>query len=89
MMEGVSRSTFGKPHMRDLLVRCGIVEAKATITEDTAAKEPSSAAKWLRTELKRKDERIAKLRNENAELSQECELLRERLFLLMQRANLK
>lgn len=33
--------------------------------------------------------RIAKLRNENAELSRECELLRGWLFLLMQRANLK
>lgn len=82
---GLSRSTFGKPHVRDVLMRCGIVEDKVAVAEEVDAKAPVSTTKRLRTELKRKDERIAKLRAENAELKQECELLRGRLFLLMQR----
>ena len=85
---GLSRSTFGKPHVREVLVRCGIVEGKAAVEEEVDAKAPLSATKRLRTELKRKDERIIKLNVENAELKQECELLRGRLFLLMQRKSL-
>lgn len=87
---GFSRSTFGKPHVRELLVRCGIVEGRAAITEETDTKAPMlSTTKRLRAELVRKDERMAKLRAENADLKQECELLRGRLFLLMQRENKK
>lgn len=86
---GFSRSTFGKPHVRELLVRCGIVEGKTAVTEDGDAKAPPSATRQLRAELKHKDERIAKLNAENAELKQECELLRGKLFLLMQRTSLK
>jgi hypothetical protein len=84
---GLSRSTFGKAHVREILVRCGIVEVKAVVEEEMDAKTPVSATKRLRTELKRKDERIIKLNIENAELKQECELLRGRFFLLMQRKN--
>lgn len=80
---GLSRSTFGKPHVRKVLVRCGIVEGK-TVEEDADSKAPPSKTKQLRAELKRKGERLAKLRAENAELKQECELLRGKLFLLMQ-----
>jgi len=82
---GLSRSTFGKPHVREVLMRCGIVEAKALVEEEVDAKAPTSATKRLRKEIKRKDERIVKLNMENAELKQECELLRGRLFLLMQK----
>lgn len=84
---GLSRSTFGKSHVRELLVRCGIVDSKMDITEEVDANPPLSATKRRRAELKRKDERIAKLRAENADLKQECELLRGRLFLLMQRGS--
>lgn len=82
---GLSRSTFGKNHVRELLVRCGIVDSKMAVTEKADAHTPLSTTKRLRAELKRKDERIAKLRAENSKLKQECELLRGRLFLLMQR----
>lgn len=83
---GLSRSTFGKLHVRDVLMRCGIVEGKVAVAEEVDAKVPIlSTMKRLRAELRHKDERIAKLRAENAELKHECELLRGRLFLLMQR----
>lgn len=82
---GLSRSTFGKPHVRELLVRCGIVEAKVVLVGDAKASEPPSAAIRLRAELKQKDGRIATLRTENIKLKQECEFLRGRLFLLMQK----
>lgn len=81
---GLSRSTFGKAHVRELLVRCGVVEGKTAIAEGMDTKAPLFTAKRLRVELKLKDERITKLRMENSELKQECELLRGRLFLLMQ-----
>lgn len=85
---GFSRSTFGKPHVREILVRCGIVEAKVVMAGNQEVAEPPSAMKRLRAEIKRKDERLAKLRKENAEWKQECELLRSRLFLLMQQKSL-
>lgn len=86
---GLSRSTFGKAHVRELLVRCGIVDSKMDITEEVDANSPLSATKRLRADLKCKNERIAKLRAENSELKQECELLRGRVFLLMQYQNNK
>ncbi|MEG2013787.1 MAG: DUF6262 family protein [Anaerovoracaceae bacterium] len=82
---GFSRSTFGKPHVREVLVRCGVVPGKVTVTEEIDTKALLSTTKRLKAELKSKDERIAKLRSENTELKQECELLRGRLFLIMQR----
>jgi hypothetical protein len=83
---GLSRSTFGKNHVREVLERYDIVEKKKIKEERVDSKESLSAEKRLRKELKRKNERISKLVEENTELKQECELLRGRLFLLMQKS---
>src|SRR5665647_3646251 len=78
---GLSRSTFGKNHVREVLERYDVVEKKEVKDERVDSKESLSAEKRLRKELKRKNERISKLIEENTELKQECELLRGRLFL--------
>jgi hypothetical protein len=83
---GLSRSTFGKQHVREVLEDYDVVEKKKFKEERVDAKESFSVEKRLRKELKHKDERISKLIEENMELNQECELLRGRLFLLMQRS---
>lgn len=85
---GLSRSTFGKTHVRELLMRCGIVERKPAATEESNNIPTLSASKRLKSEIKIKNERIAKLNAENADLKHECELLRGRLFLLMQQKNI-
>lgn len=82
---GLSRSTFGKNHVREVLERYDVVEKKKIKEERFDSKDSLSAEKRLRKELKRKNERISKLIEENTELKQECELLRGRLFLMMQR----
>lgn len=43
----------------------------------------------LKKKLAKKDDYIAKLTEENQTLKNECELLRGRLFLLMQRQSMK
>jgi hypothetical protein len=83
---GLSRSTFGKKHVREVLEGYDVVEKKKIKEEIVDSKESFSVEKRLRKELKRKNERISKLIEENAELKQECELLRGRLFLLMQKS---
>ncbi|MEG0900285.1 MAG: DUF6262 family protein [Oscillospiraceae bacterium] len=35
---GLSRSTFGKPHVREILVRCDVVAGKVTMTEEIDTK---------------------------------------------------
>ena len=82
---GLSRSTFGKNHVREVLERYEIVEKKIIKEEKEDYKESLPTEKRLRKELKYKNERISKLIKENSELKIECELLRGRLFLLMQR----
>jgi hypothetical protein len=82
---GLSRSTFGKVHVREVLERYDVVEKKNIKEERVDSKDSLSIEKRLRKELKRKNERIGKLIEENTELKQECELLRGRLFLMMQR----
>ena len=82
---GLSRSTFGKNHVREVLERYEVVEKKKIKEERFDSKDSVSAEKRLRIELKCKSERISKLIKVNSELKLECELLRGRLFLLMQR----
>jgi len=43
----------------------------------------------LRLKLKEKDEQIKRISAENIDLKSECELLRGRLFLLMQRHSME
>lgn len=82
---GLSRSTYGKSHVREVLERYDIVKKKVIIEDKIDCKKTLSPEKRLGKELKCKNERIGKLIKDNLELKQECELLRGRLFLLMQR----
>lgn len=74
---GLSRSTFAKAHIREMLSEHGhttIGRANANISGKKRNKKTSD-----------KDKSIAELRAKNADLEQECELLRGRLFLAMQK----
>lgn len=73
---GLSRSVFSKPHIRELLVNYGYSQKDA----DSSAKGKKKTKK-----SSDKDKTIAELRARNAELEKECELLRGRLFLMMEK----
>lgn len=75
---GLSRSTFAKPHIRELLVECGYSAYNVT------AKAKHKKVKQSEVVVE-KDRQLAALRVKNADLEQECELLRGRLFLLMEK----
>jgi hypothetical protein len=83
---GLSRSVFAKPHIRKLLTDDGIgyTKAETTVPSPPISRKQSQIAN-LKEKLIQKDEYIAKLTAENQELKNECELLRGRLFLLMQK----
>ncbi len=87
---GLSRSVFAKPHIRKLLTDDGIGYTKAETTVPSApiSRKQSQIAN-LKEKLVQKDEYIAKLTDENQALRNECELLRGKLFLLMQRQSMK
>lgn len=84
----LSHSVFAKPHLRAALseytadfVRPG----PAASTDDTPS--PRTREQKLRAEIRKKGGRIKRLCDENAVLREECELLRGRLLLLMQKQN--
>ena len=74
---GLSRSVFAKPHIRNL------------IQDQFAAKEQKTTPKRRVVRKNQQEEisayisRIDRLKEENEQLRKECELLRGRLFLLM------
>jgi hypothetical protein len=76
---GLSRSTFAKPHIRELLVEFGYALGGNTTTSVKSKKSNPSVV------ISEKDRLIAELRVKNTELERECELLRGRLFLAIQR----
>lgn len=80
---GLSRSTFAKSHVRDILIDKGIV-----VSKKERSKIKTNKPTRISNLMKKSEEReayIKKLETENAEYKNECELLRGRLFLLMQR----
>jgi len=79
---GLSRSVFGKEHVRAILISQGVVSEKKCDPSPVPAKQ--STEQRLRQILADKESRISQLVSENASLKNECELLRGRLFLLMQ-----
>lgn len=83
---GLSRSVFAKKHIRAVLVRQGIVAEKIESSEQRSSKP--SAKQRVKQKLAEKDRQIHRLTEENAALKSECELLRGRLFLLMQHKSL-
>lgn len=78
---GLSRSVFAKKHIRDVLVSQGIVTAK--VGGFSQIKNKASYEYPLKQKLEKKEQQIFRLREENAALKNECELLRGRLYLLM------
>lgn len=85
---GLSRSVFAKPHVRAVLSEyvTAFAHPEAPATNNVALTHQTKEQK-LRAEIKKKDTQIKRLREEKAALKEECELLRGRLFLLMQRQN--
>lgn len=76
---GLSRSTFAKVHIKKLLVEHGYAQGNSVTVPPKCKKTTRLAV------LSEKDRVIEELRTKNAELKKECELLRGRLFLVMQR----
>lgn len=76
---GLSRSTFAKPHIRKLLAEYGFVGCGNTTSSHKYKRNSSSDV------VSGKDRLIAELRAKNAELERESELLRGRLFVVMQK----
>lgn len=77
---GLSRSVFAKPHIRELLTEYGYNNHNEVVRQARRQGKPTKQTKIL----KEKDIQIARLQFENTELRHECELLRGRLFLMMQ-----
>jgi hypothetical protein len=82
---GLSRSVFGKSHIRKVLIDNGIVDAKPDVAWAFQSSAKLSKEQKLRLKLKEKDEHIKRITDENICLKSECELLRGKLFLLMQK----
>ena len=86
---GLSRSVFVKSHIRKLLTDNGIgyTKTECSVTLTLISRKQSQITN-LKEKLAQTDKYIAKLTEENQALKNECELLRGRLFLLMQRQSL-
>lgn len=76
---GLSRSTFAKSHIRELLVEYGYALSDNMVSLSKGKKTSLSEV------VSDKDRLIAELRAKNAELERECKFLRGRLFLVMQK----
>lgn len=74
---GLSRSTFAKVHIRELLMEHGYIQSDSITIPPECNKTNRTAV------ISEKDRLIAELRVKNAELERECELLRGRLFMIM------
>lgn len=72
---GLSRSTFAKPHIRELLAEHGYASRSGAASKHKKAKQDEIVLE--------KDRQIAELKVKNVGLEKECELLRGRLFLMM------
>lgn len=83
---GLSRSVFAKKHIRTVLVNQGIVATNIECSGQMPSKP--SAKQQVKQKLAEKDRQILRLTEENTTLKGECELLRGRLFLLMQHKSL-
>lgn len=86
---GLSRSVFAKPHIRAVLIEQSIIASKPCNSESGHKPQKPSREQRLKLIIAEKDLRIRGLTEENATLKGECELLRGRLFLLMQRHSLE
>lgn len=76
---GLSRSTFAKAHIRKLLVEYGYTFGNHNVMVASKCKKAKQAEA-----IAEKDRQIAEMSAKNTELERECELLRGRLFLVLQ-----
>lgn len=75
----LSRPTFAKPHIREVLVEYGYATG-ADMQSKSRTKTKKQAG-----DASEKDRQIAELRTKYAKLERECEVLRGRLFLAILR----
>ena len=75
---GLARSTFSKPHIRELLVEQAYSSGNNVTVSHKRRKSKQDEL------IAEKDRLIKVLQAKNAEIEQECELLRGRLFLILQ-----
>lgn len=84
---GLSRSVFSKPHVRAVMAEFGYPPLKGAAESATNSPVPAQTKEQkLRAELRKRNERIRLLREENATLKEECALLRGQIFLLQMKA---
>lgn len=76
---GLSRSVFGKEHVKEVLIEHSIYNSKS----ENICTQKINAKERLQLTIKRQNERITELKNENLKLKEECELLRGCIFLQM------
>lgn len=74
---GLRRSVFAKPHIRNL------IQDQLTVNEQKTAPKRRTVRKNQQEEIEEYISRIDRLSEENEQLKKECELLRDKLFLLM------
>jgi len=87
-LTGLSRSVFAKPHVQKVLDEHyeSYYETMEEMAEKTKRMERTERkAEKKKNKIKNHNERVKRLTEENTSLKEECELLRGRLFLLMQR----
>lgn len=79
---GLSRSTFAKPHIREVLAEYGYVfgNESAVVRKRKKSKQDEIIAE--------KDRQIAELKHQNHNLEKECRLLRGKLFMAVQEQSL-
>ncbi len=82
---GLARSTFSKGHVRQLLIDKKIVKGKDGDEKSVKNKtNEKTRIGNLEVQLEKKEAYVERLLEENKELKHECEILRGKVFQLMQ-----
>jgi len=82
---GLARATFSKAKVRQVLIDKNILKVKEGDENSTKIKTSKKIRIGnLKAQLERKEAYVEKLLEENKELKHECEILRAKVFQLMQ-----
>jgi hypothetical protein len=82
---GLARSTFSKAHVRQVLIDKKIVKGKDGDDKSVKTKtNKKTRIGNLKVQLEKKEAFVERLLEENKELKHECEILRGKVFQLMQ-----
>lgn len=82
---GLARSTFSKAHVRRVLIDKKIVKGKDGDETSVRVKtNKKTRIGNLKVQLEKKEAYVERLLEENRELKHECEILRGKVFQLMQ-----